>query len=111
MKEAPPGVGTGSDRGLRSEGPPEWLSAASSPAARPCGCADETSSTVTKGASSHSRGCSFTAITAAEVEVLRLGSAKDGFGFEKTVRLKGSAVAGTLRSKSVQAEFEIPLRI
>jgi hypothetical protein len=39
-------------------------------------------------ASLHSKGCSFTAITA-EAEVLRLGSAKDGFGSEKTVQLKG----------------------
>ena len=78
------------------------MSVASSPAARPCGCADETSSTVTKGASLHSRGCSFAAITAAEAEVLRLGSARDGFGSEKTVLLKGSAAAGTLRSKSAQ---------
>jgi len=89
LKEGPPCAGTGSDKGLRFEGPPEWLSVASSPAAGPCGCADETSSAVTKGASLHSRGCSFTAITAAEAEVLRLGSAKDGFGSEKTVRLKG----------------------
>jgi hypothetical protein len=77
------------------------LSVVSSPATRPCGCADETSFTVIKGASLHSRGCSFTAITA-EAEVLRLGSAKDGFDSEKTVQLKGSAVAGTLRSKSAQ---------
>ena len=102
MKGGPPGVGTGSDRELRFEEPPKWLSAASSRAAKACGSADEISSTVIKGACLHSKGCSFTAITAEE-EVLRLGSAKDGFGSEKTERLRESAVAGTLRSKSAQA--------
>ena len=77
------------------------MSAVSSLAARPLSCADETSSTVIREVCLHSRGCSFVAFTA-EAEVLKPGSAKDGFGSEKTEQLKGSAVAGTLRSMSAQ---------
>ena len=73
----------------------------SSLAAKLFGYADETSSTVIRGACLHSRGCSFVAFTAV-AEVLRLSCAKDGFGFEMTKQLKGSAVAGTLMSKSAQ---------
>ena len=91
MREGPPCVAStgGSDRGLRSEEPPRWSSAASPPAAEACGRADETSSaaTVTEAASLHSTGCSSAALAAG----VPPGSATDGFGSVTTVLLTGWA--------------------
>ena len=98
MKEAPPCVG----RGLRSEEPPRWSSAASPPVAKACGCADETSSsTVTEAASLHSRGCS-SVVLAGGAPPRAAGSATNGFDSMTTALLRGWTVAGLLRSKSAQ---------
>jgi hypothetical protein len=100
LKEGPPCAAStdGSDRGPRSEEPPRWSSAASPPAAKACGRADETSSstataTVTEAASLHSTGCSSVALEAA-VPPRAAGSATDGFGSVMTVLLRVWAVAG-----------------